>query len=186
MSCAIVIQGAIGSGKTRACLRLAERARSEGLEAGGVICTRVFEGGGLIGYDGLDPASGESFPLSRLRNTVDGLGWFGFGNLIYSFSSEGFTRANGILKACADGWERLNIVFIDEFGRLERAKLGLYTGASMVAESLKKGGIAVFTCRSDLVGSVEEFLMGRARRILIFEPNEEEAILRAITEHFPL
>jgi nucleoside-triphosphatase THEP1 len=176
MSCAIVLHGAIGSGKTCTCLRLVERARSEGVPVDGVITLRLFQEGKLIGYDCQSVASGEVFPLVRPREMVRSLDWFRFGDLKYAFSVQGFKRANEILVRSTQRPSRGSIIFIDEFGRLERAGMGLYEGARKVAEGLSVGGITVFACRTDTVDVVKSLVGGNAQSILKFEPGDAEPL----------
>jgi len=183
MSCAIIVHGAVSSGKTCTCLELAERARAQGITVGGILSIRAYQDTELIGYDGLDLASKEVFPLVRLRKVVDGPDWFLFGDLIYAFSVRGFERANSILTHLADTLSSSSIIFIDEFGRLEKAGLGLYLGASRVAERLKAGGIAIFTCRTDLVNAVEDLVYDKAESIIRFEPNNLEALWSTVLKY---
>jgi len=176
MSCAIVVHGAIGSGKTNTCLRLAERANREEAAVGGIITLRQFQRGELMGYDCQEVASGRTFPLARLRENVEGPDWFEFGGLKYAFSLQGFERANEILARSVQDLSRNAIVFVDEFGRLERAGLGLYEGAKKVAEGLRDGGIAVFSCRTDTVEFVEGLVHNHAQAVLRFEPGDEKLL----------
>ena len=182
MSCAIIIHGAIGSGKTCTCLRLSERAVNEGVSIRGILSPRVFEAGELIGYNGLDPASGLSFPLVRLRTCAKGSGWSSFSNLKYAFSIEGFKRANMILKRSADTISRSTLVFVDEFGRLESIKEGIYPGALAVAKALIGGGVAVFACRTILVEEVFDLVSGRTGIIHVYESGRLEQVWRRIRE----
>lgn len=180
ISCAFIVYGPIGSGKTCTCLSLAEIARSEGLTVGGILSPRVYHGGELVGYDGLDPSTGEVFPLVRLRSRVGGTDWFIFGQLRYAFSAPGFERANRILTQSAKEINRLSIVFVDEFGRLEGSNLGIHAGASRVAEALRDGGVSVFTCRGDMIQTVEGLLRGRAQAVFRREPGGAEAMWRFV------
>jgi len=175
-SCAIVVHGPVGSGKTTTCLALAEMARAEGLSVAGILSPRVYQAGELVGYDGLDLWTSEGFPLVRLRSLVEGPGWFMFRQLRYAFSGPGFERANRILKRSAEGACRPSIVFVDEFGRLEAANRGLYAGASRVAEALRRGGVAVFACRGDMVDDVEGLVHGRAQVVRRKEPGDVETL----------
>ena len=180
MSCAILVHGDMGSGKTCTCLKLAERARGRGVDVGGILSIRVYQGGELIGYDGLDLAVGEVFPLARLRGRVAGSDWFVFGRLRYVFSTSGFERANRILTRSTEEVNRPSIIFVDEFGRLEGAKLGIYLGASNVAEALRGGSVAVFTCQTNMVEVVEELVRGKAQALYRHEPGDMEALWRRV------
>jgi len=68
------------------------------------------------------------------------------------------------------------IVFVDEFGRLERAGLGFYEGARRVAEGLRDGGIAVFSCHTDTVGFVEGLVRNHAHAVLRFKHGDAELL----------
>jgi nucleoside-triphosphatase THEP1 len=160
MSKAIIIHGAIGAGKTKTCLDLVHKAKDFGIRVEGVISPRVFEGESLIGYDCRQVSSREAFPLVRLKGHTMGLDWFHFGGLMYAFSTEGFERANNILIRASIEMTPSTLIFVDEFGRLEDKGQGLHRGASAVASKLAEGGVAVLTCRSDLVESVCD-LLGR-------------------------
>jgi nucleoside-triphosphatase THEP1 len=176
MSLAVIVQGPIGSGKTETCRELSDLVRGRGYRTGGVLCPRSFRDGEIVGYDAVEPASGERWPLARLRGLVEGPSWFSHGRLIYSFSREGMERVNRCLIASAANMGAGSFVFVDEFGRLERAKAGIYEGARNVAEGLLRGGVAVFLCRADCVESVSELVRGRAGRTLVFEPGDASAI----------
>ena len=176
MSCAILVHGPIGSGKTCTCLSLAERARAEGVTMGGILSIRVYQDERLIGYNGLDLATGAFFSLARLSSQVEGSDWFVFSHLRYLFSIPGFERANRILTWSAEALSRSSIVFVDEFGRLEKAGLGIYLGAAKVAKALRGGGVAVFTCRTDMVEAVEELVRGKAQASYRHEPGDIEAL----------
>jgi nucleoside-triphosphatase THEP1 len=179
MSCAIV-HGPIGIGKTKACLDLAKRARAEGSTPRGVISPAAFSHGEQIGYDCLDIFSGEAFPLVRLKGLVKSPEWFHHGNLKYAFSVPGFKRANLILSRSAEATGPTPLVFVDEFGRLERAGRGFYSGAVRVAESLTPGCAAVFACRTDTVDAVKKLVLGRAREVREFKPGDADSIWRYI------
>ena len=180
MSCAIIIYGPIGSGKTKTCLELVDRARTEGVTLCGIISPRVFVDGDLIGYDCLNLASGETFPLVRLRDEVDGHDWLIHGELKYAFHILGFERANKILMLSAKVLNRPTLTFVDEFGRLEKVGKGLHLGVMEVSEALSEGGVAVFTCRSDLIGYVEELVRGKVSIVLKQEPGDVDLLWQLI------
>lgn len=176
MSCAIILQGPIGSGKTKTCLELVDRARADGVSTGGVVSPRMFIDSRLVGYDGLEPASGEVYPLARLREKAKGPGWFSYGGMIYLFSTPGFERANEALKLSAEEPGRPMLTFVDEFGRLEDAGLGLYPGASRMSEAIKGGMVSVYTCRTNLVSAVERLLEGKVEEMHVVEPGDADTL----------
>jgi hypothetical protein len=182
MSCAIILQGPIESGKTKTCLELVERARAEGVSTGGVVSPRMFIDGRLVGYDGLEPASGEVYPLARLRERAEGQGWFSHGGMIYLFSAPGFERANEALRLSVEDPGRPMLIFVDEFGRLEDAGLGLYPGALSVTGALKGGVVSVYTCRTNLVSTVESLLQGKAEETHVVKPGDADALWGLICE----
>lgn len=186
MSTVIIIHGPIGGGKTEACLEIMRRARSVGIRTLGVLSPRVFSEGETIGYDLLDPETGETFPLARLRELVDGPDWRLHGNLIYAFSLSALKRANGLLFASAEAMGSDALLFVDEYGRLEKAHLGLYSGSKDVSMRLDRGGVVVFSCRTDVVDAVEELVQERAESIHTVESNDLEAIWGLILESFNL
>jgi nucleoside-triphosphatase THEP1 len=184
MSCAVILHGPIGGGKTRTCLELSERARAEGIHPGGIISPRVFTGGKLVGYDALEPATGEKFPIVRLREMAEGPNWFTHGRLIYSFSASGFERANEILRLSAEKQDRPLLIFVDEFGRLEDSGMALYQGALRVSEAISGGVVAVYTCRTNLVAAVEGLLRGNVEETRRAEPGDTDALWAIIRGFF--
>jgi len=174
---AIIIYGPIGSGKTLTCLRLTEILRKRGLRVLGLISPRVYEDDSLIGYDLLRVSTGERIPLCRVPEKAEE-SWLHYGRLHYAFSSKAFNWGNRVLEEEAEELDRGAVIFIDEFGRLEAKGLGLYGGAMKVAESLQRGGAAIYSCRDDLTERVEELLSGRAGSISRHRAGDLEGILR--------
>lgn len=154
------------------------------MSVAGVLSLRAVENGDLIGYDILNVTSGQRFAVARLRETSNDSDWFVFGKLIYAFSTIGFQRANEILTCSAENMDCRTLVFIDEFGRLEKNGLGLYPGAIKVAEKLREGGVAVFTCRTDLVEAVDELLKGRATSVSRYAASEVDALRAEVMQLF--
>jgi len=186
MSCAIIVHGAIGSGKTLTCLRLIERARAVGLLPKGIVSPRAFLKGRLIGYDCMNVATGESFPLVRLLGEVGGPDWSITYGGKYSFSSSGFERANRILMNSAESLSRKGLVFVDEFGRIEKLGKGILPGFERVSEALSEGGTAVLTCRGDLVQTVENLIRGKAVEVRKHEPGDLDALWGLIEKNHDL
>ena len=185
MSKAVLVYGPIGSGKTSTCIEIVERLRSVNHNIRGVLSKRVYHEGELMGYDCLDVSSGQVFPLVRLRNQICGPDWFNFGELKYAFSSSGFKLANSILSTSSKESNVTTIVFIDEFGRLERAGVGIYHGVLAVVESLKNGSIAIIACRTDMVETVERVLRDRVKYVEKCEPGDLEKLWDLIKGSIP-
>ena len=186
MSCAIIVHGSIGSGKTLTCLRLIERARAIGLLPKGIASPRVFFKGRLIGYNCMDIATGESFPLVRLLGEVGGPDWSITYGGKYAFSSSGFERANQILMNSTESLSRKGLIFVDEFGRIEKSGEGILPGFARVSEAISWGGTAVLTCRGDLVQTVENLIRGRAVEVRKYEPGDLDAIWGLIEKNHDL
>jgi len=180
MSSVVLVFGPIGSGKTSTCIDLVERLRSIKKNIGGILSKRVIQGGELMGYDCLDVSSGQVFPLVRLLSQVCGPDWFNFRDLKYAFSSSGFKQANRILMRSSKELNTPSVVFIDEFGWLECAGLGLYPGIVRVVESLNNGSMVIIACRTELVEAVEELLRGRVQNVLKCEAGDFEKLWKMI------
>lgn len=172
----LLIMGAIGEGKTTSCLELAERCRRRGLKVYGLASPRVLLEGRMIGYDCLDLSSHVRFPLVRLKEVVEGPDWLYFGGLRYAFSTTGFERANSILLSSSEALDRFSIIFVDEFGRLEAVGQGLLPGVIRLTDRLEKGGLAVFTCRPELQGSLRKLVENKGIKLLPYEPPDLEDI----------
>ncbi len=176
MSTAVIIHGAIGSGKTKTCAWLVEKARAMGVPTGGILSLRRFRDGELKGYDCQDLGSGKIFPLVRLRDEVEGPDWYKFRRLQYAFSNRGFERANEILAHSAESMNSLTLVIVDEYGRLEEAGLGLHQGALRVSKALSGGGAAVFTCRDNLVHKVRGLVQSNAGEVHEHQPGKSDSL----------
>jgi nucleoside-triphosphatase THEP1 len=182
MSVAVILHGPIGCGKTMTCHGLVDKAQEAGFPIGGVITNRHFVEGKLIGYDCVDLSTGESFPIARLSDEVEGADWFVYRNLKFSFSHSGFDRANNILTAASEYLKKPGLVFVDEFGRLERKGLGLFSGVMKVTDALREGGVAVFSCRTDLAENVTKLLRGKAMMIYRREPGNLDSLWNIVVK----
>ena len=183
MSYAVLIHGSIGSGKTRTCLSLIERLRLECIPFGGLISIRSYQDKELVGYDGMDVSSGEMKPLARLRIGVPDRGWFSFGELKYFFSLQGFNWANDVLMRTINCESAPRILFADEFGRLEKAGLGIYTGVMKVIENVGSGRMIIFTCRDDIIDVLEGILEDNIEGVYKFRPQECTSLWNTIQKH---
>ena len=133
-----------------------------------------------MGYDCLDVSSGQVFPLARLWSQVCGPDWFRFRELKYAFSSSGFKKANCILARSSKELDTPSAVFIDEFGWLECAGLGLYPGIVRVVESMNNRSMVVIACRTNFIEAVEELLQGRAQNVMKCETGDFEKLWNMI------
>jgi len=169
----LVIHGEKGAGKTSKALEIIEKARKKGFKVLGILSKRILVNDTTLGYDGLDMASNVSFSLARIKESVNSSEWQNFGDLIYSFNKKGFKRVNSILKKSAKLMDKNTLIIIDEYGRLEIEKEGLYQGFVEVIESLDNGGFVVILCRTDKI-----------EPLLRFFPGEKVLLMRADCQDF--
>lgn len=147
----IFVSGGIGAGKSSSCLYVLENAKARCMRTGGIVSPRRIVGGELLGYDGLDCATGERFPLAVLPGTVQGTDWQREGGTRYLFSRSGFKRANAVLEGLPSNAP--DIAFVDEVGKLEVAGKGIYPGLRALADSLARmESILVCACRTSALG----------------------------------
>ncbi len=175
MSRVIIVYGPIGSGKTTTCLELAERARSD-VTVAGVITKRVFRGEEVIGYDFIDLSSGEAFPLVRLAGDLDDPDWLPLYLEKFVFSTSGFQRANEVLRTSVASFEQARLIFVDEFGRLEARGEGLLRGIEGVLGDLRGSDVAVVTCRTNLLSTVEELARGAGHEVHACQPGDSDGL----------
>ena len=171
---AIIIHAPIGGGKTQTCQKLVARAKVCGIQVDGIVSPCIKCGEETVGYDGVDAASSQTFPLVRLN--VDGEDWFNYGTLKYSFSKQGFLRANNILSSTMV--ER-SLVIVDEYGRLEKDGNGLSPGFMALSRDLRSGVLAV-ACRGDLIDHVKSQL--NTDEVFIYQVDDLDAIWRLIVD----
>ncbi len=180
MRCAVILHAPIGGGKTTTARTVAERALAEGLKVMGILSLRVIEGGEFPSYDLLEMDTNETTPLVKPVEEASGEGWDSFGNPHFVFSRKGLYSANLALHRAAEEMKDGVVVFVDEYGRLESQHKGIYPGAVMVADGLKRGGVAIFLCREDKVDEVAELVKGKASRVFNIEAGDSDALLRII------
>jgi nucleoside-triphosphatase THEP1 len=182
----IIIHGPINGGKTEACLEIMKRAHDVGIQTLGVLSPRVLLEGETIGYDLLNPKTGETFPLARLRKLVEGPDWWLHGNLIYAFSLSTLKRANRLLSVSAEAMGSNTLLFVDEYGRLEKAHLGIYSGTMDVFRCLTSGGVVVFSCRTDMINTVKDMMQEKAKSLHTLGSNDLKAIWAQILVSFKI
>jgi len=170
---ALIIHGPIGGGKTIRALELAERAREKNLHVMGVASLRVIEEGETVAYDGLDLASGARFPLVLLGDRAGSSDWVKLGPWKYSFSEQGFSRANVLLAEAASKMDERSLIVVDEYGHIEKLGRGLYPGLLKIVETMNSGGFLVVTCRTDKVDSLLQ-LLSSCERVLVLEADRRD------------
>lgn len=126
----ILVTGAVGAGKTRACSRAIDEIESRGYGIGGVLSPRVVESGTTVGYDVVDLKT-------RVRKTFlrsKPPGERKLGRFYLKSGGMEFARA-----AISRGADEADLVFLDEVGRLEFEGLGLAESVEVVLESRSQG-----------------------------------------------
>ncbi len=180
MRCAVILYGPIGGGKTRTAEAAALRAKADGLKVMGILSRRMAGDGPDPSYELIELDTEEVVPLVKPAGIGYAEGWEGYGNPRFVFSLKGFYCANLALHRGAAEMKEGVVTFVDEYGRLESEKRGIYPGAVMVANSLKRGGVAVFLCREDKIAEVMELVKGKASRVFTLEAGDVDALLRII------
>lgn len=170
---ALILHGPIGGGKTARSLELADRAGEKGLHVMGVASIRVMEGGETVAYDGLDLASGSRFPLVLLGERAGPSDWVKLGPWKYSFSEQGFSRANKLLAEAASKISERSLVIVDEYGHIEMIGRGLYPGLVDVVEAMRGGGFLAITCRTDKVDALLQ-LLSPFKQVLVLEADRPD------------
>jgi len=181
MSRVIIVYGPVGSGKTTTCLELAERARSE-VTVAGIITKRVFVGEDVMGYDCVNLSTGEAFPLVRLAGELDDPDWLPLYLEKFVFSTSGFQRANEVLKTSVAILGQPRLIFVDEFGRLEERGEGLLRGVKGVMGDLRGSDVAVVTCRTNLLNTVEEMARSSGHEVHACQPGDSDELWAHIGE----
>jgi len=180
LRCAVILHAPIGGGKTTTAQAAAERAKANGIKVKGILSKRVLNEGGCPSYDLLELDTGETMPLVKPAEKEPSEGWESYGNPKFVFSKRGLYSANLALDRAASEMRDGVVVFVDEYGRLESKRKGIHRGALMVAEALRRGGVAVFLCRDDKVHEVIELLRGRTDIVFKLEAGDADALLQII------
>lgn len=162
----LIIHGSRESGKTSRAEEAVERGRESGYNVNGVLSLRDIKDGETVGYNGVNVRTGTIFPLAK-KEADNSYDWHTFGDLIYSFSTHGFRRANKILEEASEEMDDRTLVVADEYGHLEIQGRGIYPGLKTVVDSLDNGGCLIVTCRTDKLTYLINLLSAQRPRILL-------------------
>ncbi len=111
----IIVTGEKGTGKTTFLKKLSEILKRKN-ETGGILTPAVYSSTGeKTGFDALDVATGQSWPLGRSDRILGGPVFGPF-----SFSSKGFAAAASSFLKFAE--KKSGYIFLDEIGPLETEK----------------------------------------------------------------
>jgi nucleoside-triphosphatase THEP1 len=182
MGRAVILHAPIGGGKTMTALAAIEMAKGEDIRIMGILSRRVFDGDMYPSYELLNLETEEVAPLVKPANRAYGKDWESYGNPVFVFSKKGLYEANLALNRAAEELKNGVVVFVDEYGRLESQGKGIYPGAVKVANTLRRGGTAVFLCRDDKVEEVVALLRNKSVRTFDLEAGDPEALIRIIRE----
>jgi nucleoside-triphosphatase THEP1 len=180
LRCAVILHALIGRGKTSTARAAAETVRTDGLKVMGILSIRILNGNEYPCYDLLELDTGKKMPLVKPQFEALEEGWESFDNPRFVFSKKGFHNANLALHRGAEEMRDGVVVFVDEYGKLESQHKGIHAGAVMVADALKRGGVAVFLCRDEKVKEVNDLVKGKAEKVFILEAGDTDALMRII------
>jgi len=179
----IFVSAGMGKGKSTSCLHVLGKARSNSIRVGGIISPRKIVGVEFVGYDGLDCATGEMFPLVALPETAHGPDWRKTGQLRFVFSREGFPKANAILRVLVS--DPPELVFVDEVGKLEMMGKGLYPGLKALVDNLATmGSVLICSCRLGAAEWAEGLVEKQIPRVR-WCPGEPEELWRLVRDRLP-
>jgi len=109
----LILTGSRGVGKTTVCNATADLARDLQHSVGGIVCPGLFDAGGQkTGFDALDLASGDRWPLGRIGAAESGprIGPF-------TLSGTGLAKSLAAMRTVCSVPPEL--IFVDEIGPLE-------------------------------------------------------------------
>lgn len=178
----LIIHGPVGSGKTSRAKEVAEKAVSMGYIVFGLLSLRVIQEGETVGYNALNLKNGVSFSLVRLRSLTDSDDWEKIGNWKFSFSKEGFKKANEILSSAVHEHSKRKIIVIDEFGHIELLGRGIYQGFKEAINSINEGNKVVILCRTDKLERVRKLLNYDIQVVII--ASSDPMFLEKVTDRF--
>ncbi len=167
-----VITGERGAGKTTFLIKLINFIKTSE-NPGGIITPPVYGSNGeKIGFDALDVATGETWPLGRINKKLQGPV---FGP--YSFSREGLEKSVSVFKKAAEN--NYPYLFLDEIGPLELEKnTGFYPLLSLLPE-ISANRSLFLVVRPSLVDKVVDNLLKdkECRIITVTKENRDSNLL---------
>ena len=121
----LLVTGLSGAGKTTWCLRLAEYAKDQGFEVGGILSPGIFKGDHKIGIGVRDLYGGQQRQLAMLRSEEEAE----LATPRWAFDPEALNWANQKLDECPV----TDLLIIDEVGPLEFLRgEGLMSGLTRI------------------------------------------------------
>jgi nucleoside-triphosphatase THEP1 len=159
------------SGKSTAAAQLAEQATTEGFSVAGILAPAIYRRGRLIGFDGVNLATGRRRPLTR--RVERGRGHVG----PFAFTADGLGFGNAALTSPAA--RAAALVIVDEFGPLELRGDGWRTAADQLISSFR--GVLLLVVREALVDDVLRlYARCRPEPIRATEPAAATRMLRLL------
>lgn len=169
----ILVTGDKGSGKTSSLMDVIRWAGERSIPTSGIISPRYFDETDMAGYDALDCRSGKNFELARKPVYAKGNDWVRFGGMGYVFSRTGLDRANRILADAARNRDGLEILVVDEVGRLEMMGEGLAPGLEEVLSSVAgRPRIAIISCRLEAIDMARRKAVEHGFRAKVWSPGD--------------
>ncbi len=143
----LIVTGASGAGKTRACKQVANALRNHGISVGGVLSPRVMDKERTVGYMISDLISQEERQFAAEQPPGIKTGKFYIDEKGITFACAAIERA--ICSCC--------VVFVDEIGPLEMSGNGLFpaTRRLLAKKSERMALLPVLIIRPSLITAIE-------------------------------
>ena len=169
----IITGGGRGVGKTTWLFKHIAELKNRGEEISGILTPAIYNSNGdKIGFHAFNAADGESWELGRNDKKLEGPGYGPF-----SFSDEGFVRANDILSKAL--YADSGSIFLDEIGPLELKKSYGFSSILPQIGNKKLNCNLYLVIRPELTGNfIQRYISaGNYRIIEITLQNRNELIL---------
>lgn len=141
-----IVTGAVGSGKSSFVQAVVAALRTRGVSVGGVLAAGLWESGVRAGFDAVDLASGERFPLCRRQAPASWTEAAGS----YRFSPAGLAFGRRALERAVSA----GVAIVDEVGPLELAGGGWAPALERLCR--ERTGPMLWVVREPLAAAVRE------------------------------